>query len=248
MEDEEETCVDITCFVVLWVVLAFLLNAIFGDHFSEERDSAYALYNQGETAKAFEQFKVLADQDDADSQFMLGWILYRAEGVEQDWERAVYWYARAAAQDHGGALRNLGFHYQVGKGVPQNAASALAYTERAAREHEDPVAQYNLGLHYQNGWAVGKDAERAIHWFHQSAQAGYVAAQFAVSQAYRFGAGDSSDPVQEYFWLCLAAGGGSEPAITRLQPARRELTAAQVGAAKRLMDGSPYFKDASCDI
>ena len=57
-----------------------------------------------------------------------------AEGIggPKDDTAARAWFAKAAAQDHAGALERMGAFAQSGRGGPQDTGAAKAYYEKAA--------------------------------------------------------------------------------------------------------------------
>ena len=52
-------------------------------------------------------------------------------GVELDYEKAVYWYSKAATQNHPRALYALGWLYEYGRGVAYNKEKAARYFQAA---------------------------------------------------------------------------------------------------------------------
>ena len=57
----------------------------------------------------------------------------RGEGVEQNEDRAFYWYRRSAEGGHGDAMCNLGRCYKRGYGVEQNWQEAVKWYEQGAQ-------------------------------------------------------------------------------------------------------------------
>ena len=52
-------------------------------------------------------------------------------GVELDYEKAAYWYGKAAMQNHPRALYALGWLYENGRGVAYNKEKAAQYFQAA---------------------------------------------------------------------------------------------------------------------
>ena len=52
-------------------------------------------------------------------------------GVELDYEKAAYWYSKAATHNHPRALYALGWLYENGRGVAQNINQAAQYFQAA---------------------------------------------------------------------------------------------------------------------
>jgi uncharacterized protein len=83
-----------------------------------------AAYKTGDYATVLREWKPLAEQGDAKSQYNLGIIYRKGIGVPQDYKQAVKWYRKAANQGHAPAQLNIGFMYAKGHGVPQNYKKA----------------------------------------------------------------------------------------------------------------------------
>jgi FOG: TPR repeat, SEL1 subfamily len=58
-------------------------------------------------------------------------MYYYGEGIEQNKQKAVYWYTKAAEQGHPGAQYNLAFMYDKGDGVKQNKSLANNYLKQS---------------------------------------------------------------------------------------------------------------------
>ena len=93
-------------------------------------------------SEEFKATETKAEQGDAESQFSLGKMYYKGQGVPQDDVEALEWIRRAAQQGHAEAqstLRqlaeqghasaqyNLGWMYYTGVGVPENDIEAYAW-------------------------------------------------------------------------------------------------------------------------
>ena len=73
-----------------------------------------------------------ADQGHAMTQFNLGVMYRKGEGVEQDFKEAIKWYQKAADQGEANAQYNLGAMYCNGQGVEQNYVTGYAWWNIAA--------------------------------------------------------------------------------------------------------------------
>jgi TPR repeat protein len=65
-------------------------------------DDGKAAYKRGDYAKAYAEFKPLAEQGNADAQCFLGMMYYNGYGVQKDYAQAAKWYRKAA--EHRGWL------------------------------------------------------------------------------------------------------------------------------------------------
>ncbi len=91
-------------------------------------------------------YRVAAQREHAGAQAMLGFVLFRGEGVEKDPEAAYRWYRKAAMQGHVGAQANLGYLYGEGKGVERDLKRAYAWSTLAA-ENGSQQGQKNQRLY-----------------------------------------------------------------------------------------------------
>ena len=55
-------------------------------------------------------------------------------GVEQDYEKAMSWYTKAAEKGNGWAQDNLGSFYEYGKGVEKDLEKAIYWYTKAAEK------------------------------------------------------------------------------------------------------------------
>jgi TPR repeat protein len=82
-------------------------------------------YEKGDYRTALEEWKPLAEEGDAPSEFNVGLLYYDGHGVPQDYPEAVRWFERASERGYTKAQHNLGAMYGVGKGVKRDYV--LAY-------------------------------------------------------------------------------------------------------------------------
>ena len=94
---------------------------------------AVASYQAGDYNQAFELFQVLAEQGDAESQFVLGMLYDDGEGVKQNYQQAAEWYQKAANQGHAMAQYNLGILYQFGLGVAEDDKRCYGFKKRLTK-------------------------------------------------------------------------------------------------------------------
>ncbi len=93
--------------------------------------------DRGDYATILKKVRPLAEQGDADAQFVLGTMYLRGRGVPQDYNEAVRWYRLAAAQGFTMAQYNLGVSYAKGRGVPEDYVQAhMWFSLAAAQGHE----------------------------------------------------------------------------------------------------------------
>ena len=121
---------------------------------------------------------------DADTQCRFG-AMYSLTG---DYDRAIEWYGKAAANGHATAQYSLGEMYHYGRGVKQDYVKARKWYEKAA-ENGDTMAQYGLGELYESGLGTKQDYTKAIEWYEKAAANGSVIAQGYLGSIYQYGRG-----------------------------------------------------------
>ncbi len=120
-------------------------------------------YNSGNYLYAFDEFRDLALNGDAASQYRLGVMYDKGEGVPKDEKEAASWYIKAASQDDTRAQFAIAEMYSQGRGVQQDGKNAAKWYLEAAG-HGFPKAQLNVGLMYAKGTGVPQDLIQAYKW------------------------------------------------------------------------------------
>ena len=192
--------------VLLLLALAGALPAA-----AQTFEDAAAAYKRDDYTTAFLGFRSLAEQGDADAQFILG-LMYRiGEGVPEDDAEAARWIRRAAEQGDADAQFALGRMYRIGEGVLQDDAEAVRWYRRAAAQG-NASAQFNLGFMYDNGKGVLQDDAEAVRWYRRAAAQGNASAQFNLALMYRHGEGVLQDDAEAVRWYRRAAAQGDADA------------------------------------
>ena len=86
-----------------------------------------AAYKKGDYVTAAKEWRPLADDGDAVTQFNLGLLYLDGHGVPQDYAEAVKWFRRAAEQGYTEAQHNLGAMYGSGQGVRRDYVEAYKW-------------------------------------------------------------------------------------------------------------------------
>ena len=102
-------------------------------------------YEEGDYDEAIKYFTKAADLGDVEAYYQLGLMYWKGEGVDEDEEKAVYHYEKAAVGGHPTARNNLGW-YEEGNGN----------IERAVKHY---IIAANLGYEgsMKTLWAMFKD-------------------------------------------------------------------------------------------
>jgi hypothetical protein len=138
-------------------------------------DDGVAAYTRGDYARAYKEFKPLAEQGNATAQSCLGWMYDKGQGVPQDFAEACKWYRKAAEQGDADGQYFLGVMFKDGRGVSKDDAEAVKWFRKAA-EQDYPEAQHCLGLAYVGGFGVLQDFVQAHMWLNLAAARGNVKA------------------------------------------------------------------------
>ncbi len=90
-------------------------------------DTGATAYNKGDYATALHELSPLAENGDAEAQFLLGSMFEGGLGVEQSYAEAIKWYGLAAERGLVRAQYHLGLLYAIGEGVGRNHTIAAEW-------------------------------------------------------------------------------------------------------------------------
>ncbi|MDK9709352.1 MAG: sel1 repeat family protein [Desulforhopalus sp.] len=122
-----------------------------------------------------------AEAGDFNAQCFIGHMYLSGKGLEQDFEKARFWYERVRDQQGADAKivahanLVLGVLYNSGKGGKQCSRTALQCFENAA-EQGYTDAHINIGLIYAKGLGVPKDLRKALYWWQLAEEKGHPSA------------------------------------------------------------------------
>lgn len=116
-----------------------------------------------------ETWERLARNGDTEAQFVLGLLHNDGVGVPLDYEKAFFWYQKAAQHNHVDAQYNLAHLYLSGNGVEKDLTQAIHWWHKAA-ENGHVRAQYNLGFAYFRGIGIQQDPQQALNWMREAAR------------------------------------------------------------------------------
>jgi len=106
-----------------------------------------------------------AEQEDIESQFLLGSAYFVGIGTPKHDTMAERWLTHAAEAGHAKAQNLVGLHFS-------NDSLKVDWFTKAAWQGL-PVAQFNLAVCYLDGDGINKDLEEAYIWFSIAAANGY---------------------------------------------------------------------------
>ena len=120
-----------------------------------------------------------AEQGEASAARWLGfWYGQGANGLEQDYAKAIKWDQLAA--DHGldDAENNLGICYWKAPEAADYAKAFFWFKKSAAKGYSE--GEFDLGRCYQEGKGVQTDLKKAAYWFEKAAKQGNTTAKEAL--------------------------------------------------------------------
>lgn len=194
-------------------------------------DAVYELslcYEEGEgTApfpeKAQELLEKAAELGHMEAQFRLAMQFYEGHTVvcdikiEKNYEKAVYWLEKGAAQGDNFAQYYLGLCYENGTGVGQNYEKAVSLYHRAADcEYPQAEAIFELAHCYETGHGVKLNIPRAIELYRRAAEEGDIRAALKLGDCYERGFGVEKSKERAIEWYNIAAEQGDEDGISAL--------------------------------
>lgn len=116
--------------------------------------------------------EVATDSYGTEKLLSLGERYEKGIDVEEDYEKAFYYYEKAAKTGDPVGLNKLGNMYAEGKGCAKDVQKAATYY-LAAAEKGNKHAQHNIAFCYWDGNGVEKDREKAVMWMRRSAAQGF---------------------------------------------------------------------------
>ena len=108
---------------------------------SADFSDALRAYDGGDYETDYMEWRILAEQGDAESQAALAGMYLAGAGMAQDYVKAAAWYRRAAEQGYATAQLNLGDLYSTGRGVMRDLVQAYLWLSLAAAQDRQWAAQ-----------------------------------------------------------------------------------------------------------
>lgn len=94
--------------------------------------------------------RISNNSNDANALYNLGWHYAEGKGISQDYQKALYYYKKAADLGNSNACNNLGCMYNSGKGVARDYSLAVRYFQKGA-DLGYATACNNVGSCYEYG-------------------------------------------------------------------------------------------------
>ncbi|WP_327211064.1 tetratricopeptide repeat protein [Rhizobium leguminosarum] len=141
-----------------------------------------------------------------------GFIYENGLGTPRNYEKAAYFYSKAAAKGDARAINNLGVMAAQGRGSSVSGQKALSYFRDAAAR-SSAAAHYNIGLMYDAGTGLGRSRANAAAEYRMAAEMGHAAAQQRLAEILRSGDGVAADPQEAARLSEMAASRGDADAL-----------------------------------
>jgi hypothetical protein len=123
---------------------------------------------RGAQPRTLGELRSVADQGDAEAQYLMGIRYHSGEGVPHDDAKAVEWFERAAEQGQVDAQSLLGAYYWAGRGVPANLSKAYYWSVIALAGGDDNSRSRLEGLAAQmTAPQVSAARQQAEAWIRQ---------------------------------------------------------------------------------
>ena len=214
----------------------------------EKFKNARALVKDQQYEQAYQAFLPLARQGHAEADYNLGLLCEQGQGVVRDYDEALKYHSKAAAQKYKKALRRAeefnqaDFQYMVGKsyyegiGTPLDKTKAIKWYERAAAQghHE---ALYKLGKIFA-GQGPFSDLKKALDYLTRASNSGFPKASLYLGDCYETGylVKRSLARAEELYHLAEKQGMGeaAQGALLRLREEEKRKKAVERAMAARI--------------
>ena len=168
---------------------SFLLCFVFPIwSYADQLEDARAALQNEDFNKSYELLLPLAEENNAEAQFLLGSLYINGQGVKKDDTKGLSWILKSARQGYDQAkLRAFSIYFELaGRG--------------------DASAMYNLGYMCLHGWGGKQDPNVCIGWLERAAKNGHVLSAKVLSGIYAEGTfGITPDEDKASFWSNLPA-------------------------------------------
>ena len=156
--------------------------------YADQLEDAKAAIQNEDFEKACELLRPLAEEYNAEAQFLLGSLYVNGQGVEKDDTEGMSWVMKAARQ-----------------GYAEARSRALSMCLELANQG-DATAMYNVGYMCLQGWGGERDPNICIGWLETAAHFGHVRSAKVLSGIYAKGKfGITPDKEKASYWSNLPA-------------------------------------------
>jgi hypothetical protein len=172
----------LSCFSLLLCFVFPILS------YADQLEDAKAAIHNENFEKGCELLRPLAEENNAEAQFLLGSLYVNGQGVEKDDTKGLSWVMKAALQ-----------------GYDEARLRALSICLDLANQG-DVAAMYNVGYMCLERWGGEQDTDACIGWLESAAKSGHARSAKVLSGIYGKGKfGITPDEEKAAYWSNLPA-------------------------------------------
>ncbi len=169
-----------------------------------------------DAGEAYQWFEAASNDNNVLGHFYVAYLSGRGEGTDENQQRAVEYFLKAAELGDTDAMTNLGHRYLNGSGTKKNARTAERWFKRAI-EAGDPDGHCGLGdLHYYGEGGYRQSYKKAAAIYTRGADKGRAGCQFNLGFMHEHGLGMRKSR-SEAIRLYRLAAGGDDRAVDQLK-------------------------------
>ena len=165
-------------------------------------------------------YRLSADNGDAQSMFMMGYMLSEGVGAQKNEGESIKWFQKSAEGGIPEAQFRVARLIEEGK-IPGGDKAALEWYQKAVDQGFEP-AMFNLGTMYYEGRAVQQDFVKAFELYDKLAEIGDADALFMTARMLFEGLGVKQDVEKAMERFGRSANLGNQLAIQFLDDLRRK--------------------------
>lgn len=188
----------------------------------------------------FGSILIVADNGNADAQFVVGRMYYEGKGTQIDYQSAVHYFELAASQGQLYAICNLGICYKYGRGVKENLKESVGYFYNAANQGLVWAMRKVADVYYE-GKGIEQSYTNAAAWYKKAVKAGDYDAMYDLGYMYYYGQGVEQNALKALTLINTSANHGNVNAMYLYGVANEE----GKFVAKDYDEASKYYKKAA---
>ena len=215
----------------LTIALALLMT-LSSPLVAQDFQKGLTAYEAGDYSTAFKELLPLAEQGNAQAQFIMSEQYRRGRGVLQDFDEGMRWRLLAASQGLTTAYNKLGELYELGYGgVDKDLIEAVKWY-RLSADQGDAEGQYQLAFAYMTGQGVKQDSAKSKRLHRLAAMQGLWEAHHMLGWLYQRGKpGYLQDNLMAHMWFNIASATATEDAPQRMSAKERATVAEKMTPA-----------------
>jgi TPR repeat protein len=171
------------------IMFSLLISLVFPVlSYANQIEDAKAAIQDEHFEMAYRKLVPLAEENNAEAQFLLGTLYINGQGVEKDEGKGFLWMMKAGRQGH-------------------DQAKSRAFTISLELANQGDVdAMYSVGVMCLGNWGGEQDNDICIGWLEKAAKSGHVRSAEVLSGIYAKGKfGIAPDEEKASYWSNLSA-------------------------------------------